>query len=98
MSDFDKGGKNFEMFGDFYRLCKKYWEPTEADRSDQGFWDQMISDFRKFMNRHGTVGDETLIRLSAVIITRADDIARNNTIICEAKSVKMVEALLKAVS
>ena len=65
---------------------------------DPAFWDQMISDFREFMNKYGTVGDETLIRLSAVIITRADDIARNNKPICEAKSVKLVEAMLKAVS
>ena len=98
MSDFDKGGKNFEMFGDFYRLCKKYWQPTRAQADDSAFWDRMVSDFREFMNKYGMVGDETVIRLSAVIITRADDIARHNTIICEAKSVKMVEALLKAVS
>lgn len=98
MSDFDKGGKNFEMFGDFYRLCKKYWQPTRAQMDDPAFWDQMISDFREFMNKYATRGDETLIRLSAVIITRAEDITRDNSPICGVHQTKLVEALLKAVS
>ena len=96
MSDFDKGGKNFEMFGEFYRLCKKYWKPTEEERADQGYWDRMVSEFMEFVNKYSEYGDDTLVRLAAVIITRAEDITRDNCPICGVNQFKLVAAMLKA--
>jgi hypothetical protein len=86
------------MFGELYRLCERYWKPTEEDRADQGFWDRMVSEFMEWVNKYSEYGDDTLVRLAAVIITRAEDITRDNCPICGVNQFKLVAAMLKAVS
>lgn len=93
---FAKDSKERAMFGEFYRLCEKYWQPTEEDRADQGFWDRMVSEFMEWVNKYSEYGDDTLVRLAAVIITRAEDIARDNCPICGVNQFKLVAAMLKA--
>lgn len=93
---FAKDSKERAMFGEFYRLCEKYWQPTEEDRADQGFWDRMVREFMEFVNKYSEYGDDTLVRLAAVIITRAEDITRDNCPICGVNQFKLVAAMLKA--
>ena len=95
---FAKDSKERAMFGEFYRLCEKYWQPTEEDRADQGFWDRMVSEFMEWVNKYSEYGDDTLVRMAAVIITRAEDITRDNCPICGVNQFKLVAAMLKAVS
>lgn len=95
---FAKDSKERVMFGEFYRLCEKYWQPTEDERTDQCFWDRMVSEFIEFVNKYSEYGDDTLVRLAAVIITRAEDITRDNCPICGVHQFKLVAAMLKAVS
>ena len=80
----------------YYRDTKKEWKPTEEERADQGFWDRMVSEFMEFVNKYSEYGDDTLVRLAAVIITRAEDITRNNCPICGVNQFKLVAAMLKA--
>lgn len=93
---FAKDSKERAMFGELYRLCEKYWQPTEEDRADQGFWDRMVSEFMEWVNKYSEYGDDTLVRLAAVIITRAEDITRDNCPICGVNQFKLVAAMLKA--
>lgn len=93
---FAKDSKERAMFGEFYRLCEKYWKPTEEERADQGFWDRMVNEFMEFVNKYSEYGDDTLVRLAAVIITRAEDITRDNCPICGVNQFKLVAAMLKA--
>lgn len=93
---FAKDSKERAMFGEFYRLCEKYWQPTEEERADQGFWDRMVSEFMEFVNKYSEYGDDTLVRLAAVIITRAEDITRDNCPICGVNQFKLVASMLKA--
>ena len=93
---FAKDSKERAMFGELYRLCEKYWQPTEEDRADQGFWDRMVSEFMEFVNKYSEYGDDTLVRLAAVVITRAEDITRDNCPICGVNQFKLVAAMLKA--
>lgn len=96
---FAKDSVEREMFGEFYRLCEKYWKPTKEQAKDQQFWDQMIMDVKIFIDTYHEIGDDTLIRLTAVIVTRAEDIARGNVPICAtSRAVQLIEAMLKAVS
>lgn len=93
---FAKDSKERAMFGELYRLCEKYWQPTEDERADQGFWDRMVSEFMEWVNKYSEYGDDTLVRLAAVIITRAEDITRDNCPICGVNQSKLVAAMLKA--
>lgn len=44
----EKGTKEWQMFGDFFQLCKKYWDVEETDE----YWENLIKDNNNFYNKY----------------------------------------------
>lgn len=44
----EKGTKEWQMFGDFFQLCKKYWDVEETDE----YWENLINDNNDFYNKY----------------------------------------------
>lgn len=44
----EKGTREWQMFGDFFQLCKKYWDVEETDE----YWKNLIKDNNDFYNKY----------------------------------------------
>lgn len=49
---FSKDSKEFQMFGDYWNLCKKYWNIKQSD-SDE--WEQFVYDVQEFCEKYECV-------------------------------------------
>lgn len=44
----EKGTEEFVMFGDFFNICKKYWDVKNTDE----YWENLISELGKFIENY----------------------------------------------
>ena len=44
----EKGTREWQMFGDFFQLCKKYWDAKDTDE----YWENLIKDNNDFYNKY----------------------------------------------
>lgn len=47
---FAKGSEEWQMFMDYWELCKKYWEPEESDE----WWDEALKEVDKLAKKYGS--------------------------------------------
>lgn len=40
----EKGTEEFEMFGEYFRICKKYWDVSNSEN----YWESFINDMNLF--------------------------------------------------
>ena len=43
----EKGTEEWMMFGDFFNLCKKYWNPNDSDE----YWTDILIDSQIFYDK-----------------------------------------------
>ena len=43
----EKGTEEWIMFGDFFNLCKKYWNPNDSDE----YWSDILIDSQLFYDK-----------------------------------------------
>ena len=58
----EKGTEEWQMFGDYFNLCKKYWKPT----LDDAYWDNLINDVDKFVKKFESIGLAKQIALTFI--------------------------------
>ena len=44
----EKGTEEFIMFGEYFNLCKKYWDVSDMDE----YWEGLICDLNKFIKKY----------------------------------------------
>ena len=44
----EKGTEEFMMFGEYFNLCKKYWDVSDTDE----YWEGLICDLNKFIKKY----------------------------------------------
>ena len=44
----ERGTEEFEMFGDYFQFCKKYWNVKETDE----YWEKFIEDGNVFVKKY----------------------------------------------
>ncbi len=44
----EKESKEWQMFGDYFKLCKKYWEVKDTDQ----YWEDLINSVNEFYNKY----------------------------------------------
>ena len=44
----EKGTREWQMFGDFFTLCKKHWKVVDNDT----YWESVIDDVNNFHNKY----------------------------------------------
>lgn len=89
---FGKDSKERAMFGDFYRLCERFWEPQEDNKLE--WWQDQLNAVDAFIRDYETDTDSTARALAVVLMTRADDIANKRPVICETRSSGAIPILL----
>lgn len=47
---FAKGSEEWQMFKDYWLLCKKYWEPENND----AYWEEVVKDTDKFYKKYNS--------------------------------------------
>ncbi len=46
----EKGTEEFEMFGDFFKICKRYWDIQDTDK----YWDDLVKETDIFCKKYET--------------------------------------------
>lgn len=55
---FAKGGKEWEMFAEYYVLCEKWWNPPEGNSYDsKKWWDDMWTETDEFRRKYHDEGN-----------------------------------------
>ena len=70
---FSEDSRERRMFGEYYRLCEKYWNFTFAQRNDDALWDRLIDDVDEFNRKFDTEEDHFAEMLTAALIQHASD-------------------------
>ena len=53
---FEKGGQEWAMFGDLYRLAQKYWEVPEPNcEQDAAYWEGLVRDAGILMQQYENI-------------------------------------------
>ena len=47
----EKGTEEFMMFGEYFNLCKKYWNITDTDE----YWESIIADATSFSEKYKSI-------------------------------------------
>lgn len=69
----EKGTREWQMFGDFFTLCKKNWEVVDNDT----YWENVIDDVNNFYNKYK---DIPLSKALAIAFSETQDkLAREKT-------------------
>lgn len=95
MGEFDKGGRVFEMMGDYYRLMKQYFIVDPKDMNTDEFWDNLIRNTEAFCLKHETDNDRLALELAMALITHAEDQARGKGTLCDNRSDHPAEAAFR---
>ena len=45
-----QGSEEYQMFLDFWNMCKKFWEPEDNDE----YWDDLVKAVTAFNKKHKT--------------------------------------------
>lgn len=48
---FKKGSKEWNMMGDFFRICENFWIPPSEEESDE-YWDEFIKVSEEFSEKY----------------------------------------------
>ena len=72
---FKKGSKEWNMMGDFYRLCEDFWipEPIERDNPDD-YWGQLINAVENFYQKYK--GDIFAMNLCLALLNTKEQVSR----------------------
>ncbi len=60
----EKGSAEWNMFGDFWKLCQKHWIPEDNDEYVQA----MLDDVSKFNKKYRETNEEFALQLSLACI------------------------------
>ena len=44
----ERGTEEFELFGDYFKICKKYWQVESTDE----YWENLIDDCNEFCEKY----------------------------------------------
>lgn len=44
----ERGTEEFELFGDYFKICKKYWQVESTDE----YWEHLIDDCNEFCEKY----------------------------------------------
>lgn len=71
---FDKNSREREMFGEFYKLCEKYWTPSESPE----YWKALTKDVDKFYEKYKDL-HSIVMDLAASLVGGMDEQMRKGT-------------------
>lgn len=73
---FTKGGKEWEMFAEYYVLCEKWWNSPEGDSyEDKKWWDDMWTETDEFRKKYHDEGN----RFAEDLVMALRDRLKNRT-------------------
>lgn len=82
MSGFDKGGMQHQAHGEFFQLCKKYWNPTDEQLKDDGFWNVLVAETNEFSRKYCSDQDRFWAKEVTNLVQRVYDISRKTYPLC----------------
>lgn len=96
MNEFEKGGLQHQAHGEFFQLCRKYWNLTEKQWKNDQFWDDLIAETDKFCDKYCTSEDRFWVHPITALIDRIEDQARGKLPLCEIwdGSMQLIRALV----
>lgn len=73
---FQKGTEEFQMFADFYELCKKFWIPEEADE----YWEKLLYESESFYRKYNSAYAK---HLAIGLLEALDELSKKGVKICK---------------
>ena len=97
MDDFEKGGMQHSAHGEFFQLCRKYWNVTEKQWKNDQFWDDLIAETDRFCDKYCTSEDRFWVHPITALIDRIEDQTRGKLPLCEVwdGSMQLIRALVE---
>lgn len=66
---FAKGSVEWQMFTDFWSLCRKFWIPEDNDQ----YWEDLINSTEEFNRKYNTVYSK---HLSLALLNSLDELSK----------------------